>query len=933
MMRKTTKHLIAIALILALFIAQSSMSFAAKTDEPLRASQELSAARNYSTNYTLTGDGPTDMVAIAFAQMGKRGIDFGYKMNWCTNFIGDCAILAGQSAAIPLTLYFEPLEEYILEAGGYEVSLEEAKPGDLCILKNFSYFANHIELVYAADGTTISTIGGNSPTSSFYLYNTVSSRESVTDVHKILRPNYAKLTNIPANVTSNQTTYRHDAEVEITWSSVVNADSYRIDMYCDGRQLLSKNVGSSNSYVFTPDEVGHYNVYITTIRGEEEVRSSPCTFTVAYEAPVVKVKVENEDIHVTWSDVGADHYLACLYDADSKDLLYKEDLGQSFALDLTRDVGNYRICIVAVYPNDMTAEESFDFSILHFAATTNRGNNATFYCGEEVTVSVDAPNGLTCHFKIYCTPEGEDRKFVASAQTYAGHQYTYKLTEAGKYECTIEIRSSYGRTVVEPVTWYTINGCQHAYTAETKAPTCTEQGNTVYTCSLCGDSYSEILPAAGHRYTLEFDEELLSAIYTCTACGHVYVEKCSFGSCTANGDGTHSVSCILCGSSYTEGCMYGNYVDNNNGTHSASCIGCAEGRTEAHSYDSGNCVCGAVEVEEPPTVDETVVIYHSLNLASDIAINYVVSQQQLNGYDSCYMDCVLPVYEGNTLMGTQIQRLQPVLSNGYYYFVLDGLTAVEMNNVVEGRLYMRKDGASYVSNVDSYSIAAYAYNQLNKTSAGDRLKTLCADLLRYGAKAQIYKNYRTRELADGAMTEAHKLYLSDKEAVSFGNNSAEQTDGTEPVVTWVGKTLLLDSRVTVRFVVNTASYPGDISDLSLVLRYTDLEGKQRSVLLTEPVAYSGIEQAYAFDFDGLQAAELRSVLTATVYAGDIRLSNRLTYSADTYGNNKTGTLGELCKALFAYSDSAKQYFIENECEILKQLSVKNGMPYGHKEAG
>ena len=29
---------------------------------------------------------------------------------------------------------------------------------------------------------------------------------------------------------------------------------------------------------------------------------------------------------------------------------------------------------------------------------------------------------------------------------------------------------------------------------------------------------------------------------------------------------------------------------------------------------------------------------------------------------------------------------------------------------------------------------------------------------------------------------------------------------------------------------------------------------------------------------------------------------------DTYGNNKTGTLLDLCKALFAYSDSAKAFF-------------------------
>ena len=53
---------------------------------------------------------------------------------------------------------------------------------------------------------------------------------------------------------------------------------------------------------------------------------------------------------------------------------------------------------------------------------------------------------------------------------------------------------------------------------------------------------------------------------------------------------------------------------------------------------------------------------------------------------------------------------------------------------------------------------------------------------------------------------------------------------------------------------------------------------------------------------------VRSVVSVQVYAGDTPLFCTLKYSADTYGNNKTGALGDLCKALFAYSDSAKSYF-------------------------
>ena len=295
-MKKTVGYLLILVLVLGLFAPQLPVVSATESRDSLRGANDLSRARYYSTDYTLTGDGPTDMIAIAFAQLGKNGEAFGYDTNWCTNFIGDCAILAGQSSVIPMTLYFGDIENYILAAGGYEVSVEEAKPGDLCWFKNFGYFANHIELIYDVDGTDIFTIGGNSPRDinstamGFYAYNTVANHESVSNIYKIFRPNYVTHTNIPTNVTSDRTTYYYGTEVRMTWASVMGADSYRMDLYCDDRLVISQDMGNMNAYTFPAMETGSYTVYITTECGEEEVRSAPCTFTVLCEAPTIKLK-------------------------------------------------------------------------------------------------------------------------------------------------------------------------------------------------------------------------------------------------------------------------------------------------------------------------------------------------------------------------------------------------------------------------------------------------------------------------------------------------------------------------------------------------------------------------------------------------------------------------------------------------------------------
>ncbi len=43
--------------------------------------------------------------------------------------------------------------------------------------------------------------------------------------------------------------------------------------------------------------------------------------------------------------------------------------------------------------------------------------------------------------------------------------------------------------------------CQHSYSTVVTAPTCTEDGYTTYTCTLCGDSYiGDETPATGHNY-------------------------------------------------------------------------------------------------------------------------------------------------------------------------------------------------------------------------------------------------------------------------------------------------------------------------------------------------------------------------------------------------------------------------------------------------
>ncbi len=492
-------------------------------------------------------------------------------------------------------------------------------------------------------------------------------------------------------------------------------------------------------------------------------------------------------------------------------------------------------------------------------------------------------SGATVQFN-YCAHEAlELRDEIPASCSIEGREEHYVCLNCGVY------LSTDGNYNILTEGGVTIRATGHSEVYVNRLVFCEGAGNTAYGCAICYNiQIINYIPPRGHDY----DEGTIT-----TAAG-----------CTEPGECTYT--CLGCKKTKSEvipavGHEYSCY--NNQGSdHSVSCTNCGDSYTEPHDFTSDLCPCGARK--EIPVV-ENIRIYHSLNLASDISISYMVLPEVLAEYDSYWMECVLPIYEGNKLVGNRRVVLQPEQRDVLIYFVLEGLDALEMNDEVEAQLHLTKGRESFVTPVDLYSVATYAYAQLNGTGRTESLKSVCANLLRYGSAAQLFKSYRTDALADGAMTEEHRSYLSDLESVTFGNNRRNSEDLTDPTVSFTGLTLLLDSKITVRYVIDTSAYTGALEDLNLRITYKDIDGVEQSVILRDPVEFAVQQQLYAFDFDGLLAAELRTVLSAAVYSGDQRVSETMEYSVDTYGNNKTGTLLSLVRSMVAYSDSAKLFFL------------------------
>lgn len=163
--------------------------------------------------------------------------------------------------------------------------------------------------------------------------------------------------------------------------------------------------------------------------------------------------------------------------------------------------------------------------------------------------------------------------------------------------------------------WYTgeCEACKdpcaagHSYEGvQTSAPTCTATGVKTYTCSVCGDSYTESVAALGHTAGAAADCENAQ---TCTVCGEVL--KAALGHTWVNADCDTPKTCSVCGK--TEGNALGHsYVGEQTkaptcgavGEMTYTCSACGDSYTEeiaatgAHTYDhkwDADCnVCGAI---------------------------------------------------------------------------------------------------------------------------------------------------------------------------------------------------------------------------------------------------------------------------------------------------------------------------------------------------
>ena len=229
----------------------------------------------------------------------------------------------------------------------------------------------------------------------------------------------------------------------------------------------------------------------------------------------------------------------------------------------------------------------------------------TYTSAQSVTISC-ATSGAT----IYYTTDGTTP--TTSSSVY-GSAISVSTTTTIK---AIAVKAGMTNSAVASAT-YTISSIHvHSYTSVvTTEPTCTTTGLRTYTCSGCGDSYTEVIPALGHNYTSAVTTEPTCTTtgvrtYTCSRCGDSYTEVIPLAAhkYTTVRENEVAPDCIHAGS-YDE-------------VEKCSVCGNVKSRTTktvpalGHDFVNGKCTrCGAVEMTtgDLPSIienneEETVIL-------------------------------------------------------------------------------------------------------------------------------------------------------------------------------------------------------------------------------------------------------------------------------------------------------------------------------------
>ncbi len=313
-----------------------------------------------------------------------------------------------------------------------------------------------------------------------------------------------------------------------------------------------------------------------------------------------------------------------------------------------------------------------------------------------------------------------------------------------------------------------------------------------------------------------------------------------------------------------------------------------------------------------------VTLTHEVELCNDLGITFRAKINGVSDPSNVFLRVNRQVYTGSNYTWETEDIIDYELSNGMYVFHYYGLAVTEMTNVVQATLYAEKNGASFYSAVDEFSVQSYCTALLSKYESSKILKdqllcTTLVDMLNFGALAQQVMNVNPNNLANSKLTSSQKKLASELPSTFTSCEAYKQLYGS------------------VCYVDHYEIGLGENgTDFSAFLRFSETPGNQVNVEVTYESVVSGRKTVnvpfskFVYDMQtGLYKVELpmikvpnyKTPFQLVVKKGTTAISGTHTYSVESlmkvyseHVDEMAPILWTMCRTSITWAESAKEYF-------------------------
>ena len=457
-------------------------------------------------------------------------------------------------------------------------------------------------------------------------------------------------------------------------------------------------------------------------------------------------------------------------------------------------------------------------------------------------------------------------------------------------------------------------GCSHSYTSSvTTQPGCESTGVRTYTCSACGSSYTESVPATDHNY--------VDGI--CTNCGafdpDYVLEYYLIGYINGADYGCESDSANMGEYQFVDGKVTATFTEDSyvfikttnnakwymtNGwlgteTTTATLYNTASGLAEANKL----FVPGGVELTftlvvneddtltlsyvaaDKPEIEKFDIPYSQMELGNALNLHFLFPVSACDDWTGAYAVITKSYADGRADVTVTVPAADWGAENygvDYHDAAFTNIAAKEMTDEITIVVY-NADGVA-ISNPRTDSIRNYLLRNLENYDSAE-LRALVVDMLNYGAAAQENFGYNTDDLANKDLTAEQK---------AFGTATMKTcTDKRVKGANFLGTGLELNNSIVLNMYFN-----GLTSDMTAKVTFTDHNN--------QPVTADAVIADGIVYVDQIVVADARQLVTVTVYDANGSVYGTATDSLESCVARASAS-DTIYQAIMKFADSAYNY--------------------------